>query len=43
MIAGFRIGKLELISEPVHIPPELESLPPSVIGISGVKLLAGLR
>lgn len=43
MIAGFRIGKLELLSEAVHIPPELESLPASLIGISGVKLLAGLR
>lgn len=40
MLAGFTIAKLELITEPVHIPRELAFLPPSLLGISGVKLLA---
>jgi SAM-dependent methyltransferase len=43
MIAGFRIGKLQLLTETLHIPPELESLPPSLVGVSGVKLLACRR
>jgi SAM-dependent methyltransferase len=38
--AGFRVGKLELMSEVVHIPHGLEQLPLSLVGISGVKLLA---
>jgi SAM-dependent methyltransferase len=40
VLAGFTIAKLELITEPVHIPKELAFLPPSLLGISGVKLLA---
>lgn len=40
MLAGFTIAKLELITEPVHIPRELAFLPPTLVGISGVKLLA---
>jgi len=40
MLAGFTIAKLELLTEPVHIPRELAFLPPSLLGISGVKLLA---
>lgn len=40
MLAGFTIAKLELLTEQVHIPRELAYLPPSLLGISGVKLLA---
>ncbi|HVF12972.1 MAG TPA: class I SAM-dependent methyltransferase [Acidimicrobiales bacterium] len=43
MVAGFRIAKLQLLTETFHIPPELASLPPSLVGISGVKLLACIR
>lgn len=39
-LAGFTIAKLELITEPVHIPRDVAFLPPSLLGISGVKLLA---
>jgi SAM-dependent methyltransferase len=39
--AGFRVGKLELMAGTIHIPPGLEQLPLSLLGISGVKLLAG--
>jgi hypothetical protein len=38
--AGFRVSKLELASETVIIPPELKRVPLSLLGISGVKLLA---
>jgi hypothetical protein len=38
--AGFRIAKLELQSDAVHIPLELADLPPSRVGISGIKLFA---
>lgn len=38
--AGFRVSKLELASETVVIPPELKQVPLSLLGISGVKLLA---
>jgi hypothetical protein len=34
------MAKLELITEPIHVPRELAFLPPSLLGISGVKLLA---
>lgn len=40
MLAGFTMAKLELITEPIHVPRELAFLPPSLLGISGVKLLA---
>jgi ubiquinone/menaquinone biosynthesis C-methylase UbiE len=40
MLAGFTIAKLELLTEPIHVPKELAYLPPSLLGISGVKLLA---
>lgn len=40
-VAGLRICKVELLSEAFHVPPALASLPPSLLGISGVKLLAG--
>ena len=43
MVAGLRMGKLELLTEALHIPPELDCLPPSLVGISGIKLLAHPR
>ncbi len=41
--AGFEINKLELFSGAVHIPPGLERYPLSLLGVSGVKLLASAR
>jgi SAM-dependent methyltransferase len=41
--AGFVVGKLELITDPVHLPPELERVPLSLLGVNGVKLLASPR
>ncbi len=38
--AGFVVVKLELISNAVHIPVALAHLPLSLLGITGVKLLA---
>lgn len=38
--AGFVIAKLHLQADAVHVPSELVDMPPSRIGISGVKLLA---
>jgi SAM-dependent methyltransferase len=38
--AGFRIVKVELDSEAVHIPDEAAHLPLSTVAISGIKLLA---
>jgi len=38
--AGFRIVKVALSSEAVHIPPEAAHLPLSQVAISGIKLLA---
>jgi SAM-dependent methyltransferase len=38
--AGFTVSKLELLSEVVHIPAGLERYPLSLLGVSGVKLLA---
>lgn len=38
--AGLRIVKLELISHTIHIPWSGRDIPPSRIGIAGVKLLA---
>lgn len=40
MLAGFAVVKLELLSECVHIPPELAHLPLSTLAVAGVKLLA---
>lgn len=40
LAAGFAVAKLELLSDPVHLPMELAHMPLSVVGISGVKLLA---
>jgi SAM-dependent methyltransferase len=37
---GFQIHKVELLSEAFHLPPGLEGYPLSLIGISGLKLLA---
>ena len=38
--AGFRVSKIELMSETVVVPPELKQVPLSLLGISGAKLLA---
>ncbi len=38
--AGFIVTRVELVSEPVRIPPALAHLPLSKIAISGVELLA---
>ena len=38
--AGFRVSKLELMSEMVVIPPELKQVPLSLLDISALKLLA---
>ena len=40
MDAGFVVGKLELLTEAVHLPAGLERVPLSLLGVSGVKLLA---
>lgn len=40
MAGGFRVDKLQLLSECFHIPPELAHLPLSTLAVSGVKLLA---
>lgn len=40
LAAGLRTVKLELQSEAIHIPAELAHFPLSLVGISGVKLLA---
>ena len=38
--AGFRITKLQLISERVPLPPEVRGMDLSRLGISGIMLLA---
>jgi len=38
--AGFRIVKLELLSNAIHLPWAARDLPPSRVGVAGVKLLA---
>lgn len=38
--AGFRIVKLELLSNAIHVPWTARDLPPSRVGVAGVKLLA---
>jgi SAM-dependent methyltransferase len=40
LAAGFRISKLELLTQAVHVPPGLTRYPLSQLGIAGVKLLA---
>jgi len=42
MAAGFRIGKVEVLTNAFHIPRRLARLPISLLAIAGVKLLAGL-
>lgn len=43
LAGGLLITKLQLLSEPVHLPPEAALRPLSALGISGVKLLATPR
>jgi ubiquinone/menaquinone biosynthesis C-methylase UbiE len=43
LAAGFWIPKFELLSNPVHLRPELGRYPLSELGITGVKLLAAPR
>ena len=38
--AGFTIRKTELLTEPFHVPEELQHVPLTLLGVSGVKLLA---
>ena len=38
--AGFTIRKVELLSEPAHIPDELQHVPLTLLCVAGVKLLA---
>jgi hypothetical protein len=38
--AGFTVAKLQLVHERVHLPPEVRDLDLSLVGISGVMLLA---
>lgn len=40
LLGGFTVTKLQLLSEPFHVPEELAHLPLGVLAISGVKLLA---
>jgi SAM-dependent methyltransferase len=40
LASGLRISKVELMSETMHVPPELSHLPLSDLAISGIKLLA---
>jgi SAM-dependent methyltransferase len=40
LAAGFRVAKLELLTQAVHVPPGLTRYPLSQLGIAGVKLLA---
>ena len=37
---GFYIAKVSLQADTFHVPPELQSMPLSRIGISGIELLA---
>lgn len=43
LAGGFCVSKFELISNAVHVPPELSRYPLSELGISGIKLLATPR
>jgi len=40
LAAGLIVTKLEVLTDAIHIPRELAHLPPSLVGIGGVKLLA---
>jgi SAM-dependent methyltransferase len=40
MAAGLRVSKVELMSEAVHVPPDLAHLPLTDLTISGIKLTA---
>lgn len=40
LAANFQVGKLELITGAIHIPPSLARYPLSQLGVAGVKLLA---
>lgn len=40
LAAGFGIGKVELLTNAFHIPPQLVHMPLSLLGIGGVQLLA---
>ena len=40
LAAGMIMTKLEVLTDAVHIPRELTHLPPSIVGVGGVKLLA---
>jgi SAM-dependent methyltransferase len=40
LAAGLTTTKLELLTSPVHVPPELAHAPFSLVGIGGIKLLA---
>lgn len=40
LAGGLRVTKIELLTEPVHIPRELSHIPLSLLGIGGIKLLA---
>ena len=39
-LGGFRVSKLEVITGPIHIPPEISELPLSILAVEGAKLLA---
>ncbi|HEY4278309.1 MAG TPA: class I SAM-dependent methyltransferase [Conexibacter sp.] len=40
MAAGLRVSKVQLLSETIHIPPQLSHLPLTDLAVSGIKLLA---
>jgi SAM-dependent methyltransferase len=42
LVAGFFVAKVELLTDCFHIPRPLAHLPLSLLGITGVKLLAGI-
>lgn len=43
LAGGFCVSKFELMSNAVHVPPDLSRYPLSNLGISGIKLLASPR
>jgi SAM-dependent methyltransferase len=40
LAAGMAVRKFEILSHPVHVPPEMQRYPLSKLGIVGVKLIA---
>jgi hypothetical protein len=40
LLARLRIAKVELLSDVIHIPPDLAHLPLADVGFAGIKLLA---